>query len=1221
MAQVGLLDWANSLRLTMATDPGRQLFQEQVQTHGFLFLEDYLDNILSGARQDPLIELVKTPGRKKAIARKPKLANVVTLSLEDDDGKENDMPINNFHKALLGVKADNTTSDSQSVLGKDGKHLSNYAIPLAIEDKEAHATSSLSLLTDQTTIEQQSVSSFPDNTTDDISAPSKDLSVSLHVEQNELSAIAEDDEGIERSRVSMQLSRPVLHEDSVPMDVNLQVEQPMDAVTSFSSVNDFHSILLDSPAPDQKSAGAPVHSPLSSPAQDKAQPPHDTASLPEIPALHSRSPPREDIMTAPLPDIQPRATASYDMDVPLRDPDAETSNYGSVHKSTVPAFPTLPEPMPLRKSMRALRDASMGTTLTGAATPGAAVGGKRTSWLMKAREVKALEATAKKLNAHTAANVLQMPVGSSAQGLKRKSGDSTTLPTMTGLEDEERKYKASKQVEGEVAPLKSTPPVTGNGKDKDHSFLSSLDERSQQITAVTQDGVLDRLKKTVEGLGARVGMGKSLAGTATSALAEARAAAEARIAERNHKEDEMTTAMGEPSVQAIPSTKSLLYADAYASSQEPERRLSISDLFPADGKMKEKHRAPEKVFQAAGPSTTTEATKPVNANRESTSTTPPNSPPSTQPNSFVMPPGPVFNKPPPVFVAPAPASKSVNSATAAKEFSFDLPANTFSMPAAVTLGISPRLHSPTASKLPLTAHSTMESMKSDAIFDDQDDVPAWVPSTQETEYSTAFNSQSQLSQDQQMDAIDEDDSWPIDEKLAAGVQWTFGANSKEDSMTWSTLPSQSQRADTGPSMKDAMQTSSTKTDQVEAAKVQRIIPGAFDMNLDNEADDEGDDGFMVHDSELEDIVLGASKSTVSLVESKTSRSQSAMSMASSASSQSQVGFFGQASKLLSSALGTSKKAKQPEVKKVMQMAAVAAKKQEEEASKKAARLKEMENRRQLAQQRKVEEEKARAQEQERKVKEDGERRKREREEHTDKRPIKPSATKKEDDTTKKRKLESEKKPELKKPAPPLNTKSSFIKPSLKQPNALSSSTAYNSSIAITVNNAKAVETSKIAKTIPPSSLKGKGKLPTKTHVQVEEDDISQPSQVLQTQMAARAKAQIQAAKQATEPIIPSESIELPDINSEYSDSDDENRVKTFDPPDWAQSPELRQALQVQSTINPDDIFGAVRPLRMEELFKTRTSRFRARTSSANWTGADRLTLEEEREYARRMGFR
>lgn len=142
-------------------------------------------------------------------------------------------------------------------------------------------------------------------------------------------------------------------------------------------------------------------------------------------------------------------------------------------------------------------------------------------------------------------------------------------------------------------------------------------------------------------------------------------------------------------------------------------------------------------------------------------------------------------------------------------------------------------------------------------------------------------------------------------------------------------------------------------------------------------------------------------------------------------------------------------------------------------------------------------------------------------------------------------------------------------------------------------------------------------MPTK--IPTAEEDLPQPSQIVQTQMAARAKAQLQAAKQV--PLVPSESIELPDINSEYSDSEDEDRKRTFDPPDWAQSPELKQALQQQSTINPDDIFGAIRPLKMEEIFKTRTSRFRARTSSANWAGSDRLTVEEEREYARRMGFK
>ena len=137
---------------------------------------------------------------------------------------------------------------------------------------------------------------------------------------------------------------------------------------------------------------------------------------------------------------------------------------------------------------------------------------------------------------------------------------------------------------------------------------------------------------------------------------------------------------------------------------------------------------------------------------------------------------------------------------------------------------------------------------------------------------------------------------------------------------------------------------------------------------------------------------------------------------------------------------------------------------------------------------------------------------------------------------------------------------------------------------------------------------------------VVDDEVSQPSVLVQSQMAARVKAQIDAAKRV-EPVVPSENIELPEINSEYSDSDDEDRVRTFNPPEWAQSPELRQALEMQSTINPDDIFGAVRPLKMEEIFKTRTSRFRARSSSANWTGTDRLTIQEEKEYARRMGFK
>jgi hypothetical protein len=105
-----------------------------------------------------------------------------------------------------------------------------------------------------------------------------------------------------------------------------------------------------------------------------------------------------------------------------------------------------------------------------------------------------------------------------------------------------------------------------------------------------------------------------------------------------------------------------------------------------------------------------------------------------------------------------------------------------------------KVPSPSGKSLPapLTAQSTIESVHTETIFD-PDDTPARLPSTQDTECSTVFESQSQP----QVQICDEDDSWLADDKLAAGVQWTYGV-SKEDSMTWNALPSQSQRADTGP---------------------------------------------------------------------------------------------------------------------------------------------------------------------------------------------------------------------------------------------------------------------------------------------------------------------------------------------------------------------------------------------------------------------------------------
>lgn len=73
--------WASVIRSTIANGPGLQFFEDEIQSQGFLFLDEYLDNIISKSTKEyvksvelyylvltvfsPLIELVKTPGRRK----------------------------------------------------------------------------------------------------------------------------------------------------------------------------------------------------------------------------------------------------------------------------------------------------------------------------------------------------------------------------------------------------------------------------------------------------------------------------------------------------------------------------------------------------------------------------------------------------------------------------------------------------------------------------------------------------------------------------------------------------------------------------------------------------------------------------------------------------------------------------------------------------------------------------------------------------------------------------------------------------------------------------------------------------------------------------------------------------------------------------------------------------------------------------------------------------
>lgn len=151
------------------------------------------------------------------------------------------------------------------------------------------------------------------------------------------------------------------------------------------------------------------------------------------------------------------------------------------------------------------------------------------------------------------------------------------------------------------------------------------------------------------------------------------------------------------------------------------------------------------------------------------------------------------------------------------------------------------------------------------------------------------------------------------------------------------------------------------------------------------------------------------------------------------------------------------------------------------------------------------------------------------------------------------------------------------------------------------------QVSSLAKSTLPAQIPKSTPLPQVDAVKYSHDKLKFGTMV--TPSAQKIGRKLSAASRES-PVYPNpESIELPEIHTDSEDDDDD---KPFHVPKWADSPELRQALQDQLGIDPETIFGPIAPLSMEEIFRGRSDRakFRARTSSANWSGADRLTTAE-----------
>ncbi|KAF9807318.1 hypothetical protein IEO21_08266 [Rhodonia placenta] len=444
-----------------------------------------------------------------------------------------------------------------------------------------------------------------------------------------------------------------------------------------------------------------------------------------------------------------------------------------------------------------------------------------------------METTVKRFGSAVAGSV-----GTAALGSKRKSGEMLGFSAMLQAagegpyrtaEDGDRMQKIPKlsgapegvidwKDKGKQVDADEMPVQNHHTKTSPEPTTTLFAARPDDVTVPLKssdgdDAMLDRFKRTVEGLGARSAksMGKSLGGNAAAALAEARAAAEARVRERNKAEDGQDVSSSPDTKEALegaagqislPLAAAVVHTQAVPAgartSKESDRRLSMSDLVSSSEKDRFPGGQPTKFVSVLA-----ESSENGGATVDtSTSTTPPTTPPPML--KVAAPPtrpAPVFSKPAPVFVAPPaphPASQApqpVASAGTSTEFSFKLPtANPFSLPAAMTLGVPASLPSPKGQKerVPLSAQSSKASVLSDAIFDKTEDIPAWMPTTQDTEYSIR-PSQSQpqgRTHDDNLD--DDDDSWHVDEKFSANQMWTpFGFANADTDDTWSTLPSRS----------------------------------------------------------------------------------------------------------------------------------------------------------------------------------------------------------------------------------------------------------------------------------------------------------------------------------------------------------------------------------------------------------------------------------------------
>ena len=525
----------------------------------------------------------------------------------------------------------------------------------------------------------------------------------------------------------------------------------------------------------------------------------------------------------------PSASSTFvDMSVPLKKEDASES--GITRNHSLSQFPSLAAPSPFRKSMRNPREPSLAPSV--ATTPGSGLTGNHSSWLAKLREAKAIEATNKRTS--VAAPGLVALSG----GLKRKSDGIASTQADDGDHSEERKSKILKTGANTTAMAdhpESRPPVTSAHQlpATDIGATNSADD----ITTLQTDSETDMmapLRKAIEVLRARTG--KSLAGNVAEMIAREPSPidTDAEVAKVvNDAPPIHEAAVTAPMHTSTPPKSSEQIAEVTIASPAHEKgRLSVSDLIP----------------------NRSNATSRTSSDEATISTTPPDSPSITKKTVFFVPGGPVFNKPPPVFVPPAvkPKSSAADGGTnVTKGHLSELPG--YPLAAPFGLGLQPMTFSKSPPRVLLSAQSTQSSSLSDNVFGSQKDLSPWVPQSQDTQI-TSQESHPVVEEKNHLADIDDDDddSWPIDDKFAATNQmWTpfSGVAAVEDSMTWSSVPSEGQ-----------IENKSPRQDPTELVGAMDAASGSHRSRIVDDLDED-----MNVDDEMEKNIMETGKPVVSLV--------------------------------------------------------------------------------------------------------------------------------------------------------------------------------------------------------------------------------------------------------------------------------------------------------------------------------------------------------------------